>query len=80
MLVEAVILLTTTRYGREYLRKKQVYRVIQRLHAQEVEEDIKEKCVTIVDMLIRDEEAPEITEIKEQKEEEDEDLIIEEIA
>ncbi|KAI8376413.1 uncharacterized protein BYT42DRAFT_646016 [Radiomyces spectabilis] len=81
MLCEALVLLTTTRFGRDYLREKQVYRVIQRLHAAETDEDIKEKCVSIVDMLIRDEGAPEISEVKEENEEdEDEDLIIEEIA
>lgn len=78
MLVESIILLTSTLYGREYLRKKQVYRVIQKLHAAEPDEEIKEKCVSVVDMLIRDEAGPEITEV--QEEEEDEDLVIEEIA
>lgn len=80
MLLESIILLTTTRFGRDYLRKKQVYRVIQRLHAQETDDDIKEQCVTIVDMLIRDEEGAEVTVIKPQEEEEDEDMVIEEIA
>ncbi|KAG1132689.1 hypothetical protein G6F42_002131 [Rhizopus arrhizus] len=79
MLVEAIILLTSTQFGREYLRKKQVYRVIQKLHAQESDEEIKEKCISVVDMLIRDEAGPEISEIKED-EEEDEDMVIEEIA
>ena len=82
MLLESIILLTTTRFGREYLRKKQVYRVIQRLHVQETDEDLKEQCVTIVEMLIRDEEGAEVTEVKpkEEEEEDDEDMIIEEIA
>lgn len=77
MLLESIILLTTTLFGREYLRQKQVYRVIQRLHVHETDEDMKEQCVTIVDMLIRDEDAPKITELEE---EEDEDMVIEEIA
>jgi hypothetical protein len=81
MLLESVILLTTTRFGRDYLRKKQVYRVIQRLHAQETNEDIKEQCVTIVDMLIRDEDGAEVTEVKpEQSAEDEDDMVIEEIA
>ncbi|CAO3638828.1 unnamed protein product [Cunninghamella blakesleeana] len=78
MLVEALILLTHSRFGRDYLRNKQVYRVIQRLHAQETDDDIKEKCHTLVDMLIREESNAEITEIN--NEDEDEDMIIEEIA
>ncbi|KAI8984579.1 hypothetical protein BDF20DRAFT_860675 [Mycotypha africana] len=84
MLLEALLLLTSTRFGREYLRKKQVYRVIQRLHLTETDEEMKDKCVSIVEMLIRDEEGAEIKELKpkedEQEEEEDEDMVIEEIA
>lgn len=84
ILVEALLLLTHTRFGREYLRKKQVYRVIQRLHEKENDEDIKEKCVSLVEMLIRDEEGPEVTELeddkKKQEEEDDEDMVIEEIV
>ena len=84
ILCEALVLLTHTRFGREYLRQKQVYRVIQKLHAVETNEDIKEKCVAIVDMLIRDEAGPEIKEIEEDKkkveEESDDDMVIEEIV
>ena len=80
LLLESLILLTSTRFGRDYLREKQVYRVVQRLHIQETDEDIKELCVTIVDMLIRDEEGPEVTELEKPKVEEDEDLVIEEIV
>lgn len=77
MLLESLILLTSTLYGRDYLREKQVYRVIQRLDVTETDENMKEQCVTIVDMLIRDEDKAETTE---EKEEEDEDMVIEEIA
>lgn len=80
MLLDSLVLLTSTRFGREYLRKKQVYRVIQRLHVQETDEDLKEQCVTIVDMLIRDEDGAEVTEIKPEQPEEDDDMVIEEIA
>ncbi|KAI8144617.1 hypothetical protein BJV82DRAFT_667817 [Fennellomyces sp. T-0311] len=82
ILLDALILLTHTRFGREYLRQKQVYRVIQRLHAVETDEKVKEKCVAIVDMLIRDEAGPEISEVKakEEEESEDEDMVIEEIV
>lgn len=77
MLLESLILLTSTLYGRDYLREKQVYRVIQRLDVTETDENMKEQCVTIVDMLIRDEDKAEIAD---EKEEEDEDMVIEEIA
>ncbi|OAD81379.1 hypothetical protein PHYBLDRAFT_184601 [Phycomyces blakesleeanus NRRL 1555(-)] len=78
ILCDALLLLTTTRFGRDYLRNKQVYRVIQRLHAQEEDEEIKDKCDAIADMLIRDENGAEITPIDEEKE--DDDMVIEEIA
>jgi hypothetical protein len=80
MLLESIILLGSTRYGRDYLRQKQVYRVIQRYHLQETDEDLKEHCVTIVDLLIRDEDGAEVSEVKPQEDEEDEDMVIEEIA
>ncbi|KAI9318977.1 hypothetical protein BX666DRAFT_1410689 [Dichotomocladium elegans] len=82
LLCEALILLTHTRYGREYLRQKQVYRVIQRLHAQETDEKIKERCETIVDMLIREEGGPDVSEVhaSAQEDDEDEDMVIEEIV
>ncbi|KAI8330413.1 hypothetical protein BC941DRAFT_440434 [Chlamydoabsidia padenii] len=78
ILVESLFLLTHTRYGREYLRQKQVYRVIQRLHIQEPDDDIKDKCVDLVQMLVRDEDTAEVTEVP--AEEEDEDMVIEEIV
>ncbi|SAM02040.1 hypothetical protein [Absidia glauca] len=80
MLVESLFLLTHTRFGRDYLRQKQVYRVIQRLHIQEPDDDIKDKCVDLVQMLVRDEDTAEVTEVEAPKEEEDEDMVIEEIV
>lgn len=86
MLCEAILLLTTTRNARDYLREKQVYRVIQRLHTQENDEKVLDKCQDIVDMLIRDEGEEKIVELEDDKaeapvaEEEDEDLAIEEIV
>lgn len=80
MLVESLFLLTHTRFGRDYLRQKQVYRVIQRLHIQEPDDDIKDKCVDLVQMLVRDEDTAEVTEVEPPKDEEDEDMVIEEIV
>jgi radical SAM superfamily enzyme YgiQ (UPF0313 family) len=86
MLCEAILLLTTTRNARDYLREKQVYRVIQRLHTQENDEKVLDKCQDIVDMLIRDEGEEKIVEVEDHTaeapvaEEEDEDLAIEEIV
>ncbi|CEP18518.1 hypothetical protein [Parasitella parasitica] len=84
LLLDSIILLTSTRFGREYLRNKQVYRVIQRFDLQVTDEDVKSRCVTIVDMLIRNEDSAEILEAKPQMddedEDEDEDMVIEEIV
>jgi len=86
MLCESILLLTTTRNARDYLREKQVYRVIQRLHASENDDKVSDKCQDIVDMLMRDEGDEKIVEINEHPdqapvvEDEDEDLAIEEIA
>lgn len=82
LLLDALVLLTTTRFGREYLRKKQVYRVVQRFDIPETDDDIKGKCEMVVDMLIRDEDGAEVTELHDEKKEDsdDEDMVIEEIA
>jgi len=72
-LLEGLILLTSTREGREYLREKKTYPVIQKFHLAETEERVQEIAEQIVNMLMRDE-GTEITEIKE---DEDEDGISE---
>ncbi|KAF9934326.1 hypothetical protein FBU30_002465 [Linnemannia zychae] len=72
-LLEGLILLTSTREGRDYLREKKTYPVIQKMHAAETEESVQEIAERIVNMLMRDE-APEIKEITE---DEDEDGITE---
>lgn len=71
-LLESLVLLTTSRQGRDYLREKKTYPVIQKMHLAEPEEGVKEIAEQIVNMLMRDE-APEITEIQE----DDEDAITE---
>jgi hypothetical protein len=83
LLLDALVLLTTTRFGRDYLRDKQVYRVVQRFDIPETDDDIKGKCEMVVDMLIRDEDCVEVTELhdeKKEKDSDDEDMVIEEIA
>jgi hypothetical protein len=55
ILVESLLLLTTTLYGREFMRKNGVYPVIQKLHLWEPSEEVKEVIERIVDMLKRDE-------------------------
>ena len=47
--------LCSTKFGREYLRSKQVYLVMRELHKWEKEEAVKETCEALVSMLISDE-------------------------
>ncbi|KAG0206295.1 hypothetical protein BGX28_002241 [Mortierella sp. GBA30] len=76
-LLEGLILLTSTREGREYLREKKTYPVIQKMHSAETEERVQDVAEQIVNMLMRDEDTG-ITEIEETKpEEDDEDGITE---
>ncbi|KAJ3187097.1 hypothetical protein HDU85_007135 [Gaertneriomyces sp. JEL0708] len=55
-LVETLSLLTTTRPGREILRAKKVYPVVQKLHLQEKDEKVQEAIENLVQMLCREEE------------------------
>jgi len=71
-LLESLVLLTTSRQGRDYLREKKTYPVVQKMHLAEPEEDVKDIAEQIVNMLMRDE-APGISEIQE----DDEDAITE---
>ncbi|KAK3839890.1 MAG: hypothetical protein J3R72DRAFT_446924 [Linnemannia gamsii] len=66
-LLEGLILLTSTREGRDYLREKKTYPVIQKMHAAETVDEVQEMAERIVNMLMRDErhEREEITEVKE---------------
>ncbi|OAQ35146.1 eukaryotic protein [Linnemannia elongata AG-77] len=72
-LLEGLILLTSTREGRDYLREKKTYPVIQKMHAAETVDNVQEMAERIVNMLMRDE-GNEITEVKE---DEDDDGISE---
>ncbi|KAH7052918.1 hypothetical protein BKA57DRAFT_456702 [Linnemannia elongata] len=72
-LLEGLILLTSTREGRDYLREKKTYPVIQKMHAAETVDNVQEMAERIVNMLMRDE-GHEIIEVKE---DEDDDGISE---
>lgn len=72
-LLEGLILLTSTREGRNYLRDKKTYPVVQKMHAAETEDNVQEIAERIVNMLMRDER----NDIAEIKEDDDEDGISE---
>ena len=50
--------LCSTKFGREYLRSKQVYLIMRELHKWEMEEPVKETCEALVSILISDEPEP----------------------
>jgi hypothetical protein len=57
--VETLMLLTTTRMGRDTLRAVKVYPIIRETHLQVENEDVREACERLVQVLMRDEEGEE---------------------
>ncbi|KAG5363549.1 Protein HGH1-like protein [Yarrowia sp. B02] len=53
--LESLLLLTTSREMREYLRTKSVYPIVRELHKNHQDETIQERCDRVVQMLMRDE-------------------------
>ncbi|KAL5036167.1 Protein hgh1 [Batrachochytrium dendrobatidis] len=64
MLVEIILLLTSTRFGRDRMRALQVYQVIKKLHLIERDEAIQSVIEEIVNMLMRDEASQEVAHIE----------------
>ncbi|KAH6564100.1 hypothetical protein BASA60_010461 [Batrachochytrium salamandrivorans] len=60
MLVEIILLLASTRFGRERMRALQVYHVIRKLHLIEKDEAIQDVIEEIVNLLMRDEPEEEV--------------------
>lgn len=58
--VETLTLLTTTREGRDRLREIMVYPVIRETHLRVENEDVREACDRLVQVLMRDEEGEEV--------------------
>lgn len=57
--VETLMLLTTTRHGRDILREIKVYPIIRETHLQIEDEGVREACERLVQVLMRDEEGQE---------------------
>jgi hypothetical protein len=57
--IETLMLLTTTRIGRDTLREIKVYPIIRETHLQIENEDVREACERLVQVLMRDEEGEE---------------------
>ncbi|KAG9663299.1 DUF383-domain-containing protein, partial [Aureobasidium melanogenum] len=54
--LETLLLLTTTREGRDFMREKNVYAVIRELHLHTESPDVQEACDRVVQIIARDEE------------------------
>ncbi|KAJ5296551.1 Cytochrome b5 [Penicillium atrosanguineum] len=54
--LETLLLLTTTREGREKMRAVQVYPIIRECHLNVEDDDVRESCDRLVQVLMRDEE------------------------
>jgi hypothetical protein len=54
--LETLLLLTTTREGRDFMREKNVYAVMRELHMHSESNDVQEACDRVVQIIARDEE------------------------
>lgn len=70
--VETLTLLTTTREGRDLMRRVKVYPIIRETHLRVDDEGVKEACEKLVQVLMRDEEPEPNVQIQEIQEDEDE--------
>lgn len=77
--LETLLLLTTTREAREYLRRVNSYCIVREVHKLVEDESVEEACDRIVQVLMRDEEPEEkVKEVREgEDEDEDDDAIVE---
>jgi len=55
MHLDSLLLLCTSREGRERLRERQVYAVVREVHAEVEDEGVRVACDRVVQMLMRDE-------------------------
>lgn len=77
--LETLLLLSTTREGREVMRKAGVYPLVRECHEKVENEDVREACERLVNMLMRDEAGDEDDGAAEKNVKENEDERIEEI-
>lgn len=74
--LETLLLLTTTREGRDVMRAVKVYPIMRELHLQTKDEEVREACDRVVQIIMRDEEGegeeppqpPKVAEIDEEDE------------
>lgn len=89
--LESLLLLSTTREGRDVLRKVKVYPIVRETHLQVEDEGVREACDRVVQIIMRKEEGEEEDEVPsadvgkagkllEMKDDEDEDEMIVDIC
>lgn len=61
--IETLMLLTTTRMGRDVLRNVKVYPVVRETHLRVENDDVREVCERLVQVLMRDEEGEELSDM-----------------
>ena len=72
--VESLLLLSTTKSVRQYLREHQVYTIIRELHKAVEDDVVQDPCERIVQVLMRDDEPEQkVTELDD--DEEDDDIV-----
>lgn len=54
-LLETLLLLASTRHGRELMRRRKIYPIVRNMHLAETDEQCDETARRLVDMLMRDE-------------------------
>jgi len=75
--VETLMLLTSTRDGRDLMRKIKVYPIIRETHLQVNDEGVQEACERLVQVLMRDEEEVEVVARGEAQDDGDDDRVVE---
>jgi len=80
--LETLLLLTTTREGRDYMRQIKVYPVVRECHLNVENEEVREACDRVVQIIARDEEGegedikmPQIEAAKEEEEDEEDKIV-----
>ncbi|KAL9942626.1 hypothetical protein D7B24_004524 [Verticillium nonalfalfae] len=69
--IETLMLLTTTRDGRELMREAKVYPIIRETHSRVDDEEVREACDRLVQVLMADEEPDAESRVKEVEDEEE---------
>ncbi|KAL1311417.1 hypothetical protein AAFC00_001579 [Neodothiora populina] len=75
--LDTLLLLTTTREGRDKLREKKTYPIIRELHLQTEDDEVREACDRLVQVLMRDEEDETTTTTTKVDDDEEEDELVE---